>query len=530
MPLLTRREITLLLFALSIFLIAYNFDSSVSPFSLARSSLSDLSASALLNVQNAFREDGRRTAKLTDELEVEVLGDWEIETRKSFDLGPYNVTEDQQHVFWSDGNILATQLVAHVPGYTILDNVLLANGTLYLVSDHAVQVFPRPEGMLSTDLGTSDPPVLQDLRFVTRRQALDVLGYSAHRISGASVVCFDHPNLVDKYTFLALHRAYATLADPSSTPLVPPSQTIFANTKRLAIDETGYSLKLARIAYPFMGHLFAEEWDDLERSTRPMIFDRVLLADRTAAEHGAQSFDFTADVVSPHNKEKDAKERVATKAGKKDKAKAVLRGVTIEATDKRLSFAPAFALPARPDWAKPIREGALTIPTPAGSEKRRAIMYFSNQGSRTGPKLRDVDHESLVRELERLGTVQKWDVHIVELAGEDASSWADHVRAAAQSSVMLSVYGDSLTSSVLLRPGPPTPAIIEFFPDGKFTNENELVARALGVQYVAWRNTKKYPRGSLPPISPPAVSDSRILSVDVPAVAAFVKEQMRLRR
>ena len=56
--------------------------------------------------------------------------------------------------------------------------------------------------------------------------------------------------------------------------------------------------------------------------------------------------------------------------------------------------------------------------------------------------------------------------------------------------VMLSVYGDSLTSSVLLRPGPPTPAIIEFFPDGKFTNENEFVARALGVQYVAWRNTK----------------------------------------
>ena len=66
-------------------------------------------------------------------------------------------------------------------GYTILDSVLLVNGTLYLVNDHAAQVFPRPEAMLSTDLGTSDPPVLQDLRLVTRRQALDVIGYSAHR-------------------------------------------------------------------------------------------------------------------------------------------------------------------------------------------------------------------------------------------------------------------------------------------------------------------------------------------------------------
>ena len=195
-----------------------------------------------------------------------------------------------------------------------------------------------------------------------------------------------------------------------------------------------------------MGHLFAEEWDDLERTTRPMIFDRVLLADRTAAEHGAQSFDFGSDVVSQH-REDEAEQGISTKAGKKDKAAAVFRGVTIEATDKRLSFAPAFALPASPEWAKPIREGALTIPTPPGSEKRRAIAYFSNQGSRLGPKLRDVDHESLVRELEKLGAAQKWDIHVIELDGDDPTTWAQHVRAAAQSSVS-EVAG--LTESVFI--------------------------------------------------------------------------------
>ena len=71
-------------------------------------------------MQNAFREDGRRTQRLTDELEVELVGDWEVETRKTFDLGPYNVTEDQQHVFWSNGNIPTTELVAHVPGALVL--------------------------------------------------------------------------------------------------------------------------------------------------------------------------------------------------------------------------------------------------------------------------------------------------------------------------------------------------------------------------------------------------------------------------
>ena len=55
---------------------------------------------------------------------------------------------------------------------------------------------------------------------------------------------------------------------------------------------------------------------------------------------------------------------------------------------------------------------------------------------------------------------------------------------------MLSVYGDALSNSVLMRTGTPEPTIIEFFPDGRFTNENEFVARALGIQYVAWRNTK----------------------------------------
>lgn len=116
MALLTRRELTILLFALSVFLVAYNFQASVSSLTLTSSSIADLSASTLLSVQNAFREDGRRLPKLTDELEVAVLGDWEIDARKVYDLGPAGVTVDQQHEYWSNGNIPSTELVAHVPG------------------------------------------------------------------------------------------------------------------------------------------------------------------------------------------------------------------------------------------------------------------------------------------------------------------------------------------------------------------------------------------------------------------------------
>ncbi|EJC99377.1 uncharacterized protein FOMMEDRAFT_160990 [Fomitiporia mediterranea MF3/22] len=535
MPLLTRREITLLLFALTVFLVAYNFESSVPTLSLARSAINDLSASALLNVQNVFREDGRRSSKFADDLEVAVLGDWEIESRKQYDLGPGGVTEDQHHLYWGNGNIPSTNLVAHVPGYTILDNVLLLNGTLYLVSDRTSQSFPTVAAMLSTNLGISDPPVLQDLRIVTRRQAIDILGYDAHRyfdVASSQELDMDAQLLLDNQTFLALHRAYATLAesDTTSPPLVPPSLSLFPNAKRTEIDESGYSLRLARLAFPFMGHLFAEDWIDYERSNRPVIFDRILLADRAAAEHAAQAFDFGTEViVSPHL-DRDREEEVNRELTKGNKKGVRISGMTIEATDKRLSFAPAFALPAREDWAAPIREAALSLPSPkVGSEKRRAVTYVSTQGRRMGPRLRNDDHDALVRELKKLGSSQKWDVHIIEIGGDggEPTPWVEHIRAAAQSSIMLGVYGDSLTNSILLRPGPPTPAVIEFFPDGRYTNEHEFVTRALGIHYVAWRNTKKFSRGSLPPISPPTTADSRVLSIDVSAVISYVKEQMK---
>ena len=69
-------------------------------------------------------------------------------------------------------------------GYTILENVLLANGALYLVHNLASQIFPKTEMILSTGIGVPGsnlPPVSQELKFLTRSQALDIIGYGAHR-------------------------------------------------------------------------------------------------------------------------------------------------------------------------------------------------------------------------------------------------------------------------------------------------------------------------------------------------------------
>lgn len=248
---------------------------------------------------------------------------------------------------------------------------------------------------------------------------------------------------------LALHRAYASVAEysPDKQTLLPPARTIFANLKKLDTNQTGYDLKLARLAFPYMAHLFAEDWDDLERSARPALFDRVLLSDRISAEHSAISFDFVSGVVKPPSPEVD--NAAVTKSKGKNPALPFVT-TTIEATDKRLSFAPPFALPARADWAAPLRAGALTIPTRAGASQRKAITYVSTQSRRggvsstSGVRLREQDHEGLVTALRELGTSQGWDIHVIELDGPDATGWADSVRAAAQSSVSFPRTADCL--------------------------------------------------------------------------------------
>lgn len=66
-------------------------------------------------------------------------------------------------------------------GYTILDNVLFVNGTLFLVSDQVSHGFPKVEEMISNGLPSPYPAVKQDLMFLTRYQTLETIGYNAHR-------------------------------------------------------------------------------------------------------------------------------------------------------------------------------------------------------------------------------------------------------------------------------------------------------------------------------------------------------------
>jgi hypothetical protein len=51
--------------------------------------------------------------------------------------------------------------------------------------------------------------------------------------------------------------------------------------------------------------------------------------------------------------------------------------------------------------------------------------------------------------------------------------------------VVLGVHGNELLDSMFMKPSPHA-TLMEFFPTGTFTRDEELVVHSRGINYVAW--------------------------------------------
>jgi histidine ammonia-lyase len=69
----------------------------------------------------------------------------------------------------------------------------MLNGALFVVTDNPAS-FPKPDAVLSE--GNPSAPVAQELIFLTRRQAVETLGYNAHRYVLRCCLTFIGINLV----------------------------------------------------------------------------------------------------------------------------------------------------------------------------------------------------------------------------------------------------------------------------------------------------------------------------------------------
>jgi hypothetical protein len=308
-------------------------------------------------------------------------------------------------------------------------------------------------------------------------------------------VSYDGAPATDPHTLLSLARLYSTLNISSPHSLSPPhrilfpSVPIFADPRPNPDNEDvvrrraniGVAPETLKAAYPSLsGAQFAEDFSDFTGIGLPVLLDRVVVADRGAARRGGQLSRGEPVWAAPFTKLRASEDwfepmRKALSeclfgedaSGRPSSAAA---GATSGASNNNNDHAPA--------------ETTTTIQT---------VTYLSRQEGIANERLRAADHAALLSALENLA---RTGVRVYVL--DEYATWTERMRALAESTVVLSVYGDHLSEAVFMKRSPRS-TLMEIFPPGEFNRNWETVVRSMGIRYVAWQGTQCVGLFSLPP-------------------------------
>ncbi|KAI0828641.1 hypothetical protein BC628DRAFT_83933 [Trametes gibbosa] len=619
----TRREITLLLFSLTIFVLSYNLEASlgivgVHPQKLTSSYLASL---GLGSKDPGFDSDGRRPKEWRDELENIIAGDWEWRegevsgvargSSSTSGLGRtgmiYNfggtkkvsrssqledkgvsinagVTVKDQFVKWAK-DVPETSVVAHTPGYTILDNVIAVNGTLFVVANDWTKV-PKLSDIASSSLDPTKPPRVQDWHILTTNDAADMFGPYAAKIHGTSWLALGKADAQDPYTLLSLFRTHASFSSsapsasftstsglhiitppsgssPSSPstpaplrviyPFIPtfsspnippgPGQDPKAHPPARQRAYTGTHPLLSKAVLPTLSAWYLEDWTDLADMHIPFLFERVIVADRGAAERGRSHWVPEVEAARVDELRKRAPPTLA---------------------NAPVWASPFVGLTAPESWWSPVRAALLrylhivngVAGSSGGVESSRSlwglskkqspqkpvVAYVSMQDASAGAgaRLADADHTRLVRGLQALvkeGVLG--EVHLLRGNGSvPGPEWEARMSVIARSTLADGVFmrsplevSDSSSEKAQKQGSapqrPPAPLLMEFFSPGTFVRDQQYAMQVLGIDYQAWWSSQTFTGANLPDVvaQPSSPGQDPRVPLDVDAVLRTVREE-----
>ncbi|KIJ15878.1 hypothetical protein PAXINDRAFT_114346 [Paxillus involutus ATCC 200175] len=504
----SRREISLTLFSITTFILFYNLESSFSHFGLPE------------EARAASRAGGKNSkpGSWRDAWEMEIYGDWtweeqqvaknaqknrihgnassSLEGAASVSLQPQifgTVGVNDGFVNWGD-DIPTTSLVKHVPGYTIMDNVFMLNGTVFVVTDDPA--FPPLSSIASSSENSHEVPRPSDWQILSSDQARETLGPYGGLIHGVSWLATDASP--SNYTLFSLWRTYSSLnmsISASDALVLPPPRRIFYPNVPTFMGErpdlnkpivfrhrspSGFHPFLPKAAFPTLGLMYQEDWEDYALMHAPFLMRRVVVADQGAARRSRE------DVPS---------------------------------------FAiPLVQLEASKQWWEPIRRNVASFLNVVDQEPKKSwrsktkpvIAYLSCQDAASGPKLRSADHEALVKELSNLGS--EYTVYILP----SEASWTQRMTAITQSTVVVGVYGDHLADSLYMAPSSHS-TLMEIFPPETFIRDAEISVNSLGIKYLAWWKARHHDSNALPPPVPPTDSQNDDIPIDVSALVKAIR-------
>ncbi|VDB95505.1 unnamed protein product [Peniophora sp. CBMAI 1063] len=515
----TRRELLLVLVSVTIFVVAYNADTRLSLLGFSIRPYSPFASAR----DAPIGPDGRKPAGYRDALEDEIFGTWDWEpdhiagikdaeelrvVGKSGEGESYlhGVGLTGQQALWLQGvgegkyvtdgrlgkttineefgrwgeEVPRTKIVFHEPGFTILENVSMAFGTFFLVTDDPSSM-PLPETLGSSMINHANPPRDIDWQILPLANAFPKLGGFGGQMHGTTLVSYD--DTTDGLTLLTLQLLYKhlNLSEPPARLILPavptyndpkPPDPYDGNPPRHRSDVGVHPMTL-KAAYPRLaGTMFHEDFDDFVGLGTPVLIERLVVVDRGASARAGHS----------------------------------------DAPWARLFTSQRDVI--RQDWFEDVRQ---TLWDFLGMEDAKApgkeVTYLSRQLE--GPRMSAKDHEALIKELKKTGVT----VHVVD----ETTPWLEHMNAVVRSSVIVGVTGDHLSNAAFLLPSAHS-ALVELFPSSAFNADWLTVVRSMGHGYVGFQDTRRLDIASLPPVSRP----SRLgeIKIDAAAVARAVQEQL----
>ncbi|KAH7108116.1 hypothetical protein BKA62DRAFT_739997 [Auriculariales sp. MPI-PUGE-AT-0066] len=376
-----------------------------------------------------------------------------------------------------------TRLVAHAPGWTLFENLYMANGTLFVLTDEERGAWPELRMMTSTGLIAENTPenILArepnqyNMDFVGPYEARKRWPAGAWGVTGSTFLFNEPAQFIAHYyhgcaeLLFGTWAFYAGIYDPhisqrGEATLPPVTRAIFTHAENQRWrDGSKFNAYFLYSAFPSITIEGEEDWNDrifmTRNGDRAWVFERVLLADRSAAFRGESCGGKTQRIAS------EAYEYVQNKTTKywwEPMRRSVLRFAGVD-------------------------EAILDAGVNYGTEEQQPIVisYISRQGG-DRRKLKDKDHDGLVAAVTALAKERGWEFTVVNAGG---MSQEEQLLMAARTTIMLGVHGNGLTHLLLMAQTPIT-TVIEILYPGGFTHDYHWTAKAIGFRHFAvWNDT-----------------------------------------
>ncbi|KZT55650.1 hypothetical protein CALCODRAFT_436943 [Calocera cornea HHB12733] len=428
--------------------------------------------------------------------------------------------------------VVPTELVNHVPGWTLYTNLYFSNGTFFIVSDEQFGdgYWPERRMMTSTGLpglhdnGPQREPTEKEMDIITPKQAEAIWGDRVFDVQGFSVLANDPTQFLRHYyhvaaeILLGIERIctnFDPMPQPDGTVSAPsPERIIFIHTDEAGFtDGPGLDRFYLHAQWPHITPLYQPSWEAMaslmDNSNKAYRFPAALFIDRTGSFRGkytewtsrtpagpwfAGGGDFgTGGVGRNQFWYESARRRVLSFVGV---SKDVL-DIGLRAMDPPLA-------PPRSD----------------GLEDQYQVTYISRQ--RTNRRLDDDDHWRLVRALRTMCQRHKWKFYL--MVAEDMTK-EEQMRVAAETTVFLAVHGNGLTH-MLLQPPHPRSAVMEMFHPPGFARDYEWTAGILGHRYYTIHNDTSYTPPDLAHQEYPDWIFGKDIPVQAQTVVGVIEEQL----